>query len=648
MKKYVVSIFILISLFINATYAVQNRPCDLLYEQLSKNSISCEKLNLANALDEEFPYSILVTKSASLANEKELLVIIPQSTAVNMKDKVIEFVNSVNSIESDNLKYTVKILLSANDYAKIPAVKNYAIPGITSFIESGEEKDLNAIIISDYDKNRISYASKNRAAPPSFLKNILESCAKSNAKLSMENASLGFSRIGAAKSNPILEYLLKNEIPAVHLSSHNESFDASLYFINNFDIFHDEEWDSQYFVISLFSHPFFLYQKVLFIILSTDIVISLFLLCFSFLLGKYAFSRSDDLRRTFFMPFAIFIFTFVSLSVSQELVTSLLPNWQNIPISTFALKCLMTVSFYCILANLRFFVSLPQTSYIYGFYLNLSSFLNIMIFSLYDLSFLPYFTITYLIAIISWKSIKKSIQIACFILSLIIFIPLLIVDKSISTQIYAFYTDASVFDNVMFSILACPYIFMIIRFRSLSDLYKNHKITEYKHLIKNLIITISVFTAIMFLTPVFNIVTKYFKNGYHETKITKTETVNGKKSEHLSISSTQNLTFDRQNISLKIMADENVARYIVKVRSNSLLPIYDSNYPFDSFTEKNTAIFYFEENPPASLNLEMSAKIISDLDFEIIYYQYPDEIENISQNSLNFQIKGFVNNGKSK
>ncbi|MCR5698377.1 MAG: hypothetical protein K6G52_01920 [Treponemataceae bacterium] len=647
MKKYVVSISILITLFMTATYAAQNRNCDLLYARLNENQIRCEKYNLANAIDEEFPYSILITKNSSVQTENELLVVIPQSTAINMSGKLIEFIQSINSIQDENLKYAVKILLSANDYAKIPALTDYAIPGITSFIDSIEYENLNAIIISDYDKNRLSYASKNSATPPSFLKNILESCTKSNAKLSMENASLGFSRIGAAKSNPILEYLLKSEIPAVHLSAQNESFDAALYFINNFDIFHDEEWDSQYFVISFLSHPLFLYQKVLFIILSADIVISLFLLCFSFLLGKYAFSRSDDLKRTFFMPFAIFIFTFISLLVSQELVTSLLPNWQNIPVLSFAIKCIMTVAFYCILANLRFFVSLPQTSYIYGFYLNLSSFLNIMIFSLYDLSFLPYFTITYLIAIISWKSIRKPLQIVCFVLSLIIFIPLLIVDKSISQQICAFYTDATVFDNFMFSILSCPYIFMIIRFRSLADLYKNHKVNEYKVLLKNLIIMASIFAFIMLLTPMFNIITKYFKNSYQETTITKTEAVQKKQGGALSVSTAQNFTLDRQNIRVKINADGTVARYIVKVRSNSLLPIYDSNYPFDTFTEKNTAIFYFEENPPSSLNLELSSKIISDLNFEIIYYQYPDENENIMQYIMNFQIKGSVSNGKS-
>ena len=618
MKRFVAKNLFFFMYFLSATFAFcQSRPCDILKTTLQSNKIPYSVQYLSNANGSEFPFSLIVKKEfeqKDASSDKELFIIVPQESAIKMQDEIVQFCKDLQHLHAD---YSVTLVLTANDYAQINlGEQTLQIPGTTTFLTSqNSEKEINAIVVSDYDKNSILFACNQRASPKILVKNVLKSCNYAKIPLKVHNSLLPFLRRGVVKSNPILEYLIENDIPSVHISAKEGIFTALEFFIENFDITDIKEWDSQYAILSIMSHPIFLDQRILVIILSVAIVLSFFLICFSFILGKTAFADLEKLRKIFYLGFVIIIVFLASFELSELFCVHTIKNYEEIPIVAFFLKLLLAILFYLTFSSLRVFFPVPKSAYLYGYLLNVSSFFNIMLFSLYDLSFLPYFVAIYFINFLFWKSKKRTSYIVFFSLSLLFFLPIVIFLFGHFSEIMLNLTNCSLWGNFLLSSLLTPIVLMVISYRISINRYKNYKISDWKEYLPKILITVAILVSVLVLSPLLNFATGYL----HKNNKDIIKEVDGP-FPYISVESKNDFYMGSQKITLKINSEPQVIRYIVKVGSNSLLPIFDANYNFDSFSEKNEAIFYFEENPPPNLNLEFTAKNNRDLDIEIICY----------------------------
>ena len=615
--------FFIFSVFAISSFAQEKRPCDIFQSILDENSISYTVQYLTNANGTEFPFSLLISKNEK-KSDKTLFVIIPQSSAIKMQEEVNNFLKDLKDLRSN---YSITVALTANDYCKIDLEeKNLKIPGTTTFISNQNLSEKTcAIIISDFDKNEFLYACKNKASPSQFVKDILESCSQEKISLKFKNGAVPFLRKNIAKSNPILEYLNENDIPALHINPFTKTenkeniFYAIEYFVENFDKDYTEEWDSQYFSFSFFKKNLFLNQKTLIIILSVAVLFSLFFICFSFIFGSAAFSDSEKLKKIFYLGFLILLVLFISFELSQLFCIHAVKHYDEIPILAFGTKISIAILIYLTLSSLKIFIPIPQSPYIYGYLVNISSFFNIMFFSLYDLAFLPYFVIIYILNFAFWKTKNKIFQIILFSISNLIFLPVLLFSIKNQQQTFLSLVNCSLLGNFLLASFCLPSLLMILTYRVSIHKYKNYKIAEWKEFLPRILITVGILIIMLIIYPTFNFLgNSRYKNN--PNIIYETLPDSNENFPYLSVTENSYIHMDNQQVQLQLESSPSVIRYIVKVASDSLLPIFDANYAFDSFSEKNKAVFYFEENPPQKLNLEFTAKSNKNLDIEIICY----------------------------
>lgn len=644
MKRYITLSIFLFFLLGNALYPQPKTISDNLFSLLSESGIETEIQLLSDSLSEDFPYSILF--SSQTTNQyplHKLCVIIPQKTAILLEEELVDF---IKKIQNTKTPYYVDILLSADDYSPIPqSVLPYTPAGSATYIENLDTTEYTAaIVISDgiepelSEKTTISFSTKGKSTPPNFVKRIMDSFTTSQTKYVINSSLLAFYRLGIINSDEILSYLLNQDIPTMHFTPTTNIFTGIENFIYNQPPVDNENWDSQYFFTSLFGKPIFVSENILIFVVLLAIAIGLFLICFSFLFGKTAFSRKKEFTRTAILVPLIIIILFASLSLGQVLIKIIIPQYNDYPITVSILKLLITISLYLIFARVRFFLKFPQTTYIYGFLLTLVTFTNIFIFSLCDLSFFFFFFGAYIIAYLSRAVTKIPLLSLALLTMLIIFLPIFFTDFESLKQILDFVNNATVIHNFFIALFITPFVLLIIKILVLEKLYKNNKLSDYKKLLKQLVILVSVFAGLIIFSYIIELViTKTQPNAKNILTITQDNENN-----YFTDAVSEKIIFEKKEITLSLKSNSEIIKYIIYISSPILIPIYDANFPYDVMTERNTAIFNLDEYPPKDFLLNFSASIKYPITINILAYVQVD------QNQIVKTKKQIVINGNLK
>lgn len=622
MRRYITLSILALFLLGNALYPQAKSISDSLLYTLSESGVETEIQLLSGSLSEEFPYSILFsTKSTNQYPLHKLCIIIPQKTAILLEEELINF---LKLLQNKKTPYYIDVLLSADDYSPIPEDILPSIPaGTATYIENLDTNEYTAaIIISDginpsiKEKTTISFSTKGKSTPPNFLKRIIDSFSKTQTKYILNSSLLAFYRLGIINSDEILTYLLNQEIPAMYFTPSLNVFGGIEYFIYNQIPIDNENWDSQYFFTNLFGTPIFVTEKILVFVVLLAIAIGLFLICFSFLLGKTAFSRKKEFAKTAILVPIITIILFASLSLGQILIKRIIPQYNNYPITVSILKLLITISLYLIFSRVRFFLKFPQRTYIYGFLLTLVTFINIFIFSLCDLSFFFFFFGAYIITYLS-RAVKNTPLLSlAFFTIVLIFVPIFFTDFESLKQILAFVNNANIIHNIFIALFLTPFVLMVIRILVLEKLYKNNKLSNYKKLIKQLVILTSIFAGLIIYSSVIEfVITKTQPNSKNILTITQDD-----KTDFFKANITEKVIFEKKEIDLSLESNNQIIKYEISISSPILIPIYDANFPYDVMTERNTAIFNLDEYPPKNFTLSFSASNKYPITIDILAY----------------------------
>ncbi|MGP1587665.1 MAG: hypothetical protein ACTTHG_04915 [Treponemataceae bacterium] len=641
-------LFPLFFLLTAALFSQNLRTCDKIKSFLDDNEIDYSIQTLSFAQNTDFPYSIIIKKKADNVQKHTLAIIIPQNNALLMMPEIIRFSEKLDKIKTQT---NIEIVLTANDYSLIPVPETKDnTPGTNTYLSNFDSTEkLYAVVISSTNNELsqipiFSYTAKHKASHPAFVKNIMQAMKDSDLEFQYYPSSIGFIRLGATESDPIFENLMKNEIPSVHFSANPKVLESILIFISDYSLPEENNWDNQYFLFT--KKPLIISQTVFVIIMIMDIAIGLFLLCFSFLLGNFVNSRKKDLLDTSYLLFLITVIYLTSLYLAQICTKAFIPNWNQNAIFAFCTKIVLTFAFYNLFSKIRFFLYLPQTDYIYGFLLSVSAFSNILIFAVSDLSFLMYFTIFYIFAIASRLSKKSTYQVIFLWLMMIVFLPLFIISEKNLSDIAFYFTNGTFFNNLFLSLFFTPFTVLSIRLNVNSSRYKNHDIknrSEYKILLKKLcfslgilvFVVIGIWTAKLINTKLFT-----------EQKVMQVIHVEQNPENSVSVKLKQNFTLGKENLEISIGCPKNTIRYIIKISSSTLMPIYSANYPFDAFCEKNSIVFDFEEFPPEKNELNISANPNQDYLVTVITYTQKDQYT-IEKTEQELFIKGKAGDGRT-
>ena len=606
----------------NALYPQQKSISDSLLSTLSESGIETEIQLLSNSQSESFPFSIIY--SSQTTNKypiHKLCVIIPQNTAFLLKNDIIDF---IKKLEKDKTPYYVDIILTADDYSPIPEEILPTIPaGTATFIENLDTNEYtSAIVISGglnpelQERTKIEFSTKGISTPPNFVKRIMDSFGKSQTKYSLNSSLLAFYRLGIIDSDEVLSYLLNAQIPAIQILPSENIFAGIEHFIYNQPPIDNENWDSQYFFINFFNTPIFVTEQILIFVVLIAVAIGLFLICFSFLFGQTAFSRKKEFLQTSILVPIIILILFVSLTLGQIIIKSIIPQYNSYPITSSAFKLTITISLYLIFSRLRFFLKFPQTTYIYGFLLTLVTFVNIFIFSLCDLSFFFFFLFAYIIAYLS-RAVKFSIPLIIALITMIlIFVPIFFTDFESLKQILIFINNANGINNFFFALFLTPFVLVVIRILVSKNLYKNNKISNYKKLFKHLVILISIFLVLIIYTSIISLIIS--KTDISSNNVYSITYANSDK--YFTTDYSQKIIFEKQEVELNLKSTSNVVKYKITIHSPTLIPIYDANFPYDVMTERGTAIFNLDEFPPENLTLSFSASTKNEIQIKIIAF----------------------------
>lgn len=604
------SVFLLFLLIISTgVYSFQNETSTKLYSLLQENQISCEKQLLSQSYSQEFPYSILIQhENSGKYPLHKLVIIINQKDALSYFTELLDFIKFLHNIPP----YQIDVLLSANDYSPISDTENFKEPsGTYTYLENLDTTSYtSAIIISSSDiqsNNDISVitpATKQIASPINFTKSIINSFKKTNTKFSLHSTQLFLYRLGIISSDKVLTYVLNQNIPAIHLTPSTSVFTAIEDFITNEKPIDNENWDSQYAILHFLNHYLFIPETFLLLIIVLTMGIGLFLLSFSFLFGKMAVQRKSDLKKTISLTFIIIITLLISLLLAQLFTNIIVDKYDNSPIFSLLIKLVFSFAFYFLISRLRFFIQLPQTVYIYGFLLTISTFINIVVFSLCDLSLFFFFAIQYIVAYVSRTFRKTSLLVITFILFSSPFIYAFTLSYSDLLLCFNYFTFGSFLNNLLFSLGLMPYILMAIRILVLQDKYKNTDRTKIKPLIKKLLIILTITLSLFLILLISNKIYLHISENTHynekQIKIDNNENL-------INVSVNQNSIFEKQTISVNLSSEYPVIRYQVSIYSPTLIPVYDANYPYDAMSEKNKAIFSLDDFPPEQVTITYTA-----------------------------------------
>lgn len=620
----------------NALYPQQKTLSNNLYTTLSESGIETEIQLLSNSQSENFPFSLIYTSQTTNKYPlHKLCVIIPQNTAFLLKNDIVDF---IKKLETDKTPYYVDIVLTADDYSPIPEDILPTIPaGTATFIENLDTNEYtSAIVISDglnpkiHEKTKIEFSTKGISTPPNFVKRIMDSFGKTQTKYSLNSSLLAFYRLGIISCDEVLSYLLNAQIPAMHFLPSENIFDGIEHFIYNQPPIDNENWDSQYFFINFLNSPIFVIEEILIFIVLLAVAIGLFLICFSFLFGQTAFSRKKEFLQTSILIPIIILILFGSLTLGQIIIKFIIPQYNDYPITSSAFKLMITISLYLIFSRIRFFLKFPQTTYIYGFLLTLVTFINIFIFSLCDLSFFFFFLSAYIIAYLSRAVKNTSSLILAFFSMIIIFLPMFFTDFDSLKQILSYINNANGINNFFFALFLTPFILLVIRILVSKNLYKNHKISNYKKLFKVLIILCSVFVSLIIYSTVVGLVIS--KSEINSENILTYKIDN--QGEYFKYNYSKNNIFEKQEVDLNLKTTSDVIKYEIAISSPSLIPIYDANFPYDVMTERGTAIFNLDEFPPENFTLSFSASNKNEIQIKIIAFIQENQNEIIKTEKL--------------
>ncbi len=566
---------------------------------------------LSGSLSAEFPYNILLSLPSTLEFPLyRLFIVISQTQALVYYDEVIQFLTEMTA---SSLPYPVDIVFSANDEAPHISLEN-SLAGIKTYILHLDSVSYTASIELRFDPSLtdkdavLQIGTKGRISPADMIQPLYDSFDSTGLDFSVKGRFNSLYRMGFVRISPILSYILSRDIPSASMTVHPDSISKAASSVASFTQSYKPGesgiWDNNYSLIQVFGRRLFISEYALITVIIIVSGISLFLLCsFSFLVGKTTALRKEELQKTWYLLPVIIGSTAVFLHLAQFLTCLIFPSWQYNAAAAIIIKLAIGLVLLSLVSLAQYLFSFPLTSFIYGYLLLIIVFINVFLSTAVDISLFIPFSIEYLI-VYATRSVKRktSILAAAFLMTLPFLPYLIFIDSDTRSTMILSFVRTSFAGNILFAFVAVPFEIMWIRIMVRMKLFGKQKGVSLKQILIELAGTalIVVLTALTVTLIRSKSNSEYYQKAQNSSIQTSTKS-------YLSLEAGRTFLFNKANTSVQIFSSLPVVRYDIRIESQSLLPIYDANYPYDSLSKEGTALFALDDYPPNPLFLRFSS-----------------------------------------
>lgn len=334
-------------------------------------------------------------------------------------------------LNAEKLNGKVIIAITDNDEPNLPKpIPAGGHKNTKDLIGKIHEKKYSAVfILSDGAVNtvKITAGSGRRTSPAWMLSTLFTQLKKDKINIEFNPNNIILRRLGFLPDNKILAEYLNEEIPAIELSTNIDITDSLMDIANMYSQNIPYEWDKHYNVKKLFGYRI-ISERILTIVMIAVILIGLFyIFMFSFLFGKKKEKHIKDLLKLWSVPILFFIINLISFYLSEYIVLLIFrlrfgtADFINeLPLAAVIFKFALGFMISSIILLLNKKVNLPQSTFIYGYLTSLVCFLNIFIFSSFDLSLSILFLEIYILSVISCQFNKIYFQIIFLLLNIVI------------------------------------------------------------------------------------------------------------------------------------------------------------------------------------------------------------------------------------
>jgi len=664
--------FFLCAFYIHHTgYAAQPRAPQVLYSERLYNFFSAqgfetEKQTLQNTLSYDFPYNVIVSlrkSEADFGSKKKAVILMPQQFTEEFLDQIADCMHRIQ-----NSGGGAEFVFTANDYSPASQKPDNPLKGLqnpayenagtftyiynlktnenTAAFIIGKDKGKTAAPFPVYRKSQIEVIpggkdenNRGTVVPRFFFKTFIDACIAAEQPYVIRGRFLSLYRLGFIQNEPLVSAWLSADIPALMLNINTANsaavFDILEHCVDGYADAAVTDSDTHYSVLRFFNKTVWISEYMYVIFLTVSAAVTLFVFfTFSFIRGTHRYIHREEFFKTWYLiPLSVSI-TAVFLHAAQFLLVkagtiSLIGS----PLFFLSVKTLFALSFFSfVFFPLAYYtLKLPLTGFIYGYLLSVAAFLNIFIFAASDIALIPIFVIEYIIVSVS-RSVRKIVPlIVCTLFMILPFVPFIRGFQNFNSELHsAFISAASFSENLLYAAILLPFLIMIIRILIRFKLWKRRGPEAKKRIRLRALSAAGIFT--LFFVSLFG--ASFFTRS-SEKKHGSPENAD---TPNISLALERTVQFERSLLTLKVSSVLPVVRYYIEVSSESVLPVFESNYPYDMFLKPFTAVFALDDYPPDPFVLTFSAAGVHNTLCTVIAYVQTDT--GIRREELAYTIAG--------
>ncbi|MGI5173652.1 hypothetical protein H0R92_08635 [Treponema sp. OMZ 840] len=612
-----------------ATKSAQALYSDFLYDFFEKSGFKPEKQLLQNTLSYEFPYNVVIALNKE-KDKKKLIIAIPQQ---DIKTAVPVLTAFIQKLTAENFDYRIDFVFTANDYSPVPTADElnagtYYNAGSLSYIENLETKENTAAFLIRLQTDTVFSHPKRKNGteiipggrgeygtgtliPRPLFTLITDAFYKADINYYIKDSFLSLYRLGLTQSDPLISTWLTAHIPAVMFKTNAEHPNYLLngieQCIRQYASLQTVGTETHYSIFRIFNRTLWISEKtyIVFLSLAAALTLCLFFI-FSFIRGAHRYIHREEFFKTWYLiPLTIGV-TALLLFFAQFITAQIIGSRTDAALFFLSVKTVFAVTFFVFgfFPLIYYIFKLPLTGFIYGYLLSVAGFLNIFLFAAIDITLILLFIFEYIIIYISRTMRKVFPLIGCMIFMLLPFAPFINALTGFNSELcFRFISGARFGYNILFAAILLPFLIMIVRILIRFKLWKRRG-SEAKSKIRMHAVFAAVFFVCFFtVTFAVSFVLRSVYKNKNASQPIETKAV--------SLIPERIVQFERSIFTLKLSSKLPVIRYRIEVRSQTVLPVLESNYPYDMFLKPFTAVFALDDYPPEPFTLSFSAQGIN-------------------------------------
>lgn len=606
-----------------------------IYQDFSSNEyeskkISIKKLPVSSSESEKFPNNILIkidsTTYEALPDTERTNVIFAFNQSEYSENPEL-FKKFVSFLRYADMPYTSYILFAPDSIFNLNNEDSLNhISGTTSFLKDFYENDFSIAITFTKNNNlkqgkflKIIPGGSKEISPAWLVKDIMNSATESSYTSDIPSNFVLLYRNNLINEDNEVSTFLENGIPAIGIEYNDY---PSLFLLQNLSASLKDnkpfEWEKHYAYFHFYSKPQFINEITLIILYLSFVSICLAILSFMiFLKNEKNEKKVHKLQSTWYFSFFVILITFVFLTVFQKFFSSISESGALCFLGKTIFTLIIVFSILIIQMNFNFKISNRASAY----YLIIFASINLILFSVIDISLIFIFFEEFIIAYICKNVTKGWLQHLFSFMLTLPFLPIIYsIIKYTDPQILYELSKASPAGNFLTSLILFPIIVQWSRLVKNQKIFKEDSDHTLKYFIFKSALTIAGTSFILVLT--FIGIWHTAKNAYkiNLTPIPQEKIIIQESNAPDFTATLKQSGYNEFRIwNLNLESSEKIIRYNVYAQALNSVPVYGSNFNYE-FINQNKIFFSIPDYPSEKLTISFRAEPTDEIKITVIAY----------------------------